>query len=207
MNEYPFRRSRFWGWVSVIAFVAMPLVFTGLTLRPYARSQDWNVPLLPLLMCAAALLTFGSLSYLIVVQLLTDYGKEGIRQPSLLGSRFLAWQEVREIRNLTDGGMELVGPDVVIQINFSVFEDRRGLVEGIRSRVPASAYPDPAKRRQEEQLRRRNLLGFSALLNMFCAIFVLASSREWITASLAVPFLLLAIVAARKWIKLRDLQP
>jgi len=207
MNEYPFRRSRFWGWLSVFAFVAMPLVFTGLTLRPYFRSQDWAVPVLPILMCAAALLTFGFLSYLIAVQLLTSYGKEGVRQPSLLGTRFLAWHEVREVRNLTNVGMELVGPEVVIPINFSVFEDRRALVEGIRARIPASAYPEPGKRRQEEHLRRQNVLGFSTLLNVFCVIFILALSSDWITAAPAILFLALAIVTARRWIQLRNSQP
>lgn len=207
MNIDPFQRSRLRGWGLVAIFVAMPLIFTCLIVKPKIVNNDWDIPTFAILIAGGWFLVSAYFCYSPVVQLLTKYTHDEIVQPSLLGSKILSWRQVQEVRNLTDTGMNLVSGNLEVTINFRFFKAPQNLLAAIRSRIPLSAFPSDAKINQQNSLRKRNTAAVSAVINFLGAVYLLIYVQGLATSVLGVVFIAIAVFEVYKWIKLNRAQP
>ncbi len=113
MKNKPFERSSSLVWAGAIIMMVIAVV----SILIIAKSTIGGTSLVCFPIYAGIFLLFAYISALPIIQLMTKYTDGGIEQPSIFGSKFLRWQDVKEIRNITTGGIILVGSETKINVN------------------------------------------------------------------------------------------
>jgi hypothetical protein len=202
MNNNPFERSlkTTWTLIAIVMFVPVAFIFVMVKFTIGGTSAI----LIPAYVCI--FLVFAFMCSAPVIQLMTKYTDSGIEQPSFWGSKFLHWQDVQEIRNITTSEIILVGSDAKISANLILFKNPQGFLSEIRLRIPESAYPSENKINLEIYRRKQNDSGRSiigALLSIILIIIVGKNIYAVIFGLLMVAFMIYEI---RNWLRYRNLQ-
>ena len=203
MNNNPFERSPSLVWVLTTSMMVVAFAFIFII----AKSTIGGTSAICFPIYAGIFLFFAYIGYLPIIQLMTKYTDSGIEQPSIFGSKFLLWQDVKEIRNLTAGGMILIGSETKVNVNLFLFKNPQGLLSEIRSRIPESAYPSDTEINNEIYRRKQNDAGRSIIGALIAIVLVIATGKN-ISAVIIIGLLILAflIYEILNWLKYRSLQ-
>jgi len=203
MNNHPFERSSSLVWVltTIMMVVAFALIFI------VAKSTISGTSAICFPIYAGIFLFFAYICYLPIIQLMTKYTDSGIEQPSIFGSKFLRWQDVKEIRNITTGGIILVGSETKINVNLFLFKNPQGFLSEIRSRIPESIYPSDTEINNEIYRRKQNDAVRSIIGTLIVIVMVIGIGKN-MSAVIIISLLMLAfmIYEILNWLKYRSLQ-
>jgi uncharacterized membrane protein YhaH (DUF805 family) len=203
MNNNPFERSAKMAWIGIAIIMAVPVAFISImAFMTIGGTSAFCIPFY-----IGIFLIFALICSLPIIQLKTKYTDSGIEQPSLFGYKFLHWQDVKEIRNITTGGMILIGSDTKINVNLFLFKNPQGLLSEIRSRIPESAYPSDTEINNEIYRRKQNDAGRSIIGTLIALVLVIVIGKN-MSAVIIISLLMLAfmIYEIRNWLKYRSLQ-
>ncbi len=203
MNNNPFERSPKTAWTLITVVMLIPVAFIFVMVE--FTIGGTSAALIPFYACL--ILVFALICSSPIFQLMTKYTDSGIEQPYFLGSKSLRWQDVKGIRNITNGGMILVGSDTKINVNLFLFKNPQGLLSEIRSRIPESAYPSDPEINNEIYRRKQNDAGRS-IIGTLIAIVLTFVIGENMSAVIIVGLLMLAFIIyeIHNWLKYRSLQ-
>ena len=203
MNSNPFERSSslVWALTTIMMIVAFAFIFI------FVKFTIGGTSAICFPIYAGIFLFFAYISSLPIIQLMTKYTDSGIEQPSIFGSKFLRWQDVKEIRNITTGGIILVGSDTKINVNLFLFKNPQGLLSEIRSRIPESAYPSDTEINNEFYRRKQNDAARSIIGTLIAIVLVIVIGKN-MSAVIIIGLLMLAfmIYEIHNWLKYRSLQ-
>ena len=202
MDNEAFKRSSHLVWILVVFLMSIPVAFIWLTVDGGILQSNWDELKFAILIDGGLLLSFAYLCSSPIIQLRTKYTDNGIEQPSIFGSKFLHWQDIREIRNITTGNIILVSSNTKININPNLFLDPLKLLSEIRSRVPESAYPSDAQINQEIINGKRDGAKRSAIGAYIFVILIFVIGTN-VVAKIIFSLIILgyALYETRKWIK------
>lgn len=203
MNNNPFDRSAKMAWIGIAFIMAVPVAF--ISIMAFMTIGGTSAILFPFYACI--FLVFALICSSPIIQLKTKYTDSGIEQPSFFGSKFLHWQDVKEIRNITTSEIILVGSETKINVNLFLFKSHQGLLSEIRSRIPESAYPSDAEINKEFYRRRQNDAARSIIGTLITIVLVIVIGKN-VSAVIIIGLLMLAfmIYEIRNWLKYRSLQ-
>ena len=204
MNNNPFERSAKVAWIGIAIFIAVPVVFISIMM--FTTIGGTALICLPFYIISIFLI-FALTSSSPIIQLKTKYTDGGIEQPSIWGYKFLRWEDVKEIRNITTNEIILVGSETKINVNPFLFIDPQGLLSEIRSRIPESAYPSDAEINNEIYRRKQNDAGRSIVGTLIAIALTFVIGKN-MSAVIIIDLLMLAFIIyeIRNWLKYRSLQ-
>ena len=202
MNNNPFARSLLTAWILITVVMIVPAAFVFAMVNfTIGGTSAIFIPLY-----ASLLLVFALICSSPVIQLMTKYTDSGIEQPSFFGTKALQWQDVKEIRNITTGGIILIGSDVKINVNLFLFKNPQGLLSEIRARIPESAYPSETQINQEINRRKQNDAGRSAIVAFICIVLTIVVGKNVYALILSLMMAAWMIYEIRNWLKYRGPQ-
>jgi len=202
MNNNPFERSSKTAWILIAIVMAVPVAFIFVMVK--FTIGGTSAILIPFYACIC--LVFALICSSPIIQLMTKYTDSGIEQPSFFGSKSLRWQDVKEIRNITTGGMLLIGSDTKINVNLFLFNNPQGLLSEIRSRIPESAYPSDNQINREIYRRKQNDAGRSIIGTLIGIVLVIVVGKNMSAVIFGLLMLAFMIYEIRNWLKYRSLQ-
>ncbi len=203
MKYSPFERSTKMVWIGITIIMAVPVAF--ISVMAFMTISGTSVFCFPFYI--SIFLFFALICSEPIFQLKTKYTDSGIEQPSLFGYKFLYWQDVIEIRDITTGRIILVGSDTKINVNILLFKNPQGLLSEIRSRISESAYPSDTEIINEIYWRKQNDAGRSIIGTLIAIVLTIVFGKN-ISAVIIIGLLMLAfmIYEIRNWLKYRSLQ-
>ena len=122
------------------------------------------------------------------------------------GSRSLRWQDVKEIRNITTGGIILISSDTKINVNLFLFKSPQDLLFEIRSRIPESVYPSDTEINNEIYRRKQNDVRRSIIGALIALVLIIAVGKNMYALIFGLLMLAFMIYEIRNWLKYRSLQ-
>jgi hypothetical protein len=202
MNNNPFERSSslVWALTTIMMVVAFAFIFI------IVKSTIGGTSAICFPIYAGIFLFFAYICYLPIIQLMTKYTDSGIEQPSIFGSKFLRWQDVKEIRNITTGGMVLVGSETKINVNLFLFKNPQGLMSEIRSRIPETIYPSDAEINKEIYRRKQNDAGRSIIGTLIAIVLIIAVGKNTFAIIFGLLMVAFLVYEIRNWLKYKSLQ-
>ena len=203
MNNNPFERSNKVAWIGLTFFLAVPVAFISIMM--FATIGGTALICLPFYIIIIFLF-FVLTSSSPIIQMKTKCTDDGIEQPSLWGYKFLRWQDVKEIRNLTTSGITFVGSETNININPFLFKDPQGFLSEIRSRIPESAYPSDTEINNEIYRRKQNDAGSSVLGSLIALVLIIAIGENTYAVIFDLLVVAFIIYQIHNWLKYKRLQ-
>lgn len=202
MNNDPFQRSSTVVWIGIVILMSLPVSLVMVTGSDIISRKSWSASAFIVFFYGGIFLTFAYLCSLPIVQLMMKYTDYGVEQPSILGSKFLYWHDVQEVRNITTANIVLVGSATKININPILFVNQQGFWAEIRSRIPESVFPSDAQINQEILRGKRNDSMRSALGAYIFTVLVFVVGTN-VTATIVIGLLVLAyaVIETRRWIR------
>ena len=202
MKNNPFERSSF----LVLALTTIVMVVAVAFIFIIVKSTIGGTSIICLPIYAGIFLFFAYICYLPIVQLMTKYTDSGIEQSSFFGSRSLRWQDVKEIRNITTGGIILISSDTKINVNLFLFKSPQDLLFEIRSRIPESVYPSDTEINNEIYRRKQNDVRRSIIGALIALVLIIAVGKNMYALIFGLLMLAFMIYEIRNWLKYRSLQ-
>lgn len=203
MNNHPFERSPLTAWLGIAIMMAIPVAIIFATVKlTIGGTSAFCIPFY-----VGIFLFFAYFCFYPIIQLMTKYTDSGIEQPSFFGSKSLRWQDVKGIRNITTGGIILVGSEMKINVNLFLFKNPQALLSEIRARIPESAYPSDTEINNEFYRRKQNDAVRSIIGSLIALVLVIVIGKN-ISAVIIIGLLMLAfmIYEIYNWLKYRSLQ-
>lgn len=203
MNKNPFQRSTSIVLILLAITLSVPVIFIGVTTQSAIISGDlMKIPGFMILFLSGILFLFCYICSIPIIQLMTKYTDNGIQQLSVTGWKFLAWNDVKEIQNITTGNIILIGSKTKIYINPFLFTNPQNLLAEIRLRIPESSYPSENQANQEIIHQKRNDARRSAIGTFIAAILIFILGKQLIpTMIFGLLIIMYALFETRRWIK------
>jgi|CXWL01.1.fsa_nt_gi hypothetical protein len=209
MNTTPFQRQRAYGLIAIIILIASTLFLLWVITVPAIRATSENRPLPAdwtwgtiLLFDFGSLIVCGYLCAGPITQLLTNFDDQGIEQPSFPHTKFLRWQDIQTVRNLTTSNIEVIGIKTKICINPNIYKNPRGLIQEIRLRIPESSFPDSNAIAKEILRHKRENASRAALGTILFGIFILLIGNNSVAAIMGVLMMAYGVYKIQRWVKL-----